>query len=579
MSDNGDIEMDNLGPEPNLVPLPNSSQTKSTPFITLKTADDYPVKADWFKCGVSTLLWVIFIVCFVIAFAAIQSGHFFRTPSTNTANAVRTANLIQWGNQSANPCTNIYDYACGTYSKSYSEASVFEQTQRVLYSELDNTGMISLIQNITSDASVLPHFTLEELDLAGIMSCISVEVAPDYTDRSTPAVYISATCSDCIPSRTSGSPERVTQFPPGIPFQAFYTMVNVAEENLRNVYFLPPNGTSILFSDFVQKECSFGDAQNASNIWLETVANVSAPEIFRDTLNQHMLSRVQNQTNPDYISLEARTAVDKIIMRVKSEMTFQVENAAWAEGQREALAERISQLQVLVGGGPSVIPSCTLDEATTLYSCLRFRWQAQLQILAETQPLNESKIWDITSTTVNAIYSPLSDTIQISAALLQPPLFDHRWDQYFQYASAGFIIAHEMSHALSPVITRGWTNAVTQTNSTISFERCIEGALQASGSERQIRTSQESWADTIATKAMIRAFRQGGLKIVKTASTALIQNFCEAGHKKVRSYVIGEADAHPTGFLRTTTAFYVASGSQLEAAWACGQINPAYNCF
>ena len=573
-----EIEMKPLGPEPSVINLSDSIPDSDSRLLKLR--HDYPVKADWFKCGVSTLLWIIFIICFVIAFAAVQNAGMFKHSTPGTANEVRLANLIQWGNASADPCTDIYDYACGTYSSSYSEASVFEQTQRVLYTELDKNGMISLLQNITRDAKN-ENYTMEELQAAGITSCVSVEVAPDYTDKSVPAVYISATCADCIPSRTSGVPERVTQIPPDIPFPNFYTMITTAQEHLRNIYFLPPNGTSVLFSDFISKECFFNDATNASTIWSQTVENVSAPELFRDALNDAMAATVTqtNESQTNYISMATQTAVDVIIKRVKSELTFQVEHAAWAEGQREVLSERIAQLRVLVGGGQSIIPSCTLDAATTLYNCLRFRWQAQLQILSQSALLDTAKVWDITSSTVNAIYSPLSDTVQISAALLRPPLFDYRWHENFQYASAGFIIAHEISHALSPVLAQGWTNAVAQTNSTMTFETCLEGALQASGSERQIRTAQEIWADTIAAKAMIRAFRQDGLKTVKTATTALVQNFCEAGHKRIRSYVVGEADAHPTAFLRTTTAVYVASGSQLESAWNCGSINPAYNCF
>lgn len=54
--------------------------------------------------------------------------------------------------------------------------------------------------------------------------------------------------------------------------------------------------------------------------------------------------------------------------------------------------------------------------------------------------------WFMTPQTVNAYYNPGMNEIVFPAAILQPPFFDMRMDDAFNYGAIGAVIGHEISH-------------------------------------------------------------------------------------------------------------------------------------
>jgi putative endopeptidase len=54
--------------------------------------------------------------------------------------------------------------------------------------------------------------------------------------------------------------------------------------------------------------------------------------------------------------------------------------------------------------------------------------------------------WNMTPPTVNAYYSPLHNEIVFPAGILQPPFFDPKASDAFNYGSIGSVIGHEMTH-------------------------------------------------------------------------------------------------------------------------------------
>ncbi len=61
------------------------------------------------------------------------------------------------------------------------------------------------------------------------------------------------------------------------------------------------------------------------------------------------------------------------------------------------------------------------------------------------KPVDRSE-WSITPQTANAYYDPEHNEIVFPAAVLQPPSFNPAVDDAANYGSAGFVIAHEISH-------------------------------------------------------------------------------------------------------------------------------------
>ncbi|MDR3328144.1 MAG: M13 family metallopeptidase [Prevotellaceae bacterium] len=54
--------------------------------------------------------------------------------------------------------------------------------------------------------------------------------------------------------------------------------------------------------------------------------------------------------------------------------------------------------------------------------------------------------WQMTPQTVNAYYNPTTNEICFPAGILQPPFFDPKVDDAFNYGAIGVVIGHEMSH-------------------------------------------------------------------------------------------------------------------------------------
>jgi predicted metalloendopeptidase len=54
--------------------------------------------------------------------------------------------------------------------------------------------------------------------------------------------------------------------------------------------------------------------------------------------------------------------------------------------------------------------------------------------------------WRMTTPTVNAFYSPETNSINFPAGILQPPFFDPRRDVALNYGGIGAVIGHEMTH-------------------------------------------------------------------------------------------------------------------------------------
>ncbi|MDR2872699.1 MAG: peptidase [Xanthomonadaceae bacterium] len=62
------------------------------------------------------------------------------------------------------------------------------------------------------------------------------------------------------------------------------------------------------------------------------------------------------------------------------------------------------------------------------------------------QPVDKTE-WGMSPQTVNAYYNPLQNEIVFPAAILQPPFFDPKADDAFNYGGIGAVIGHEMTHA------------------------------------------------------------------------------------------------------------------------------------
>lgn len=65
------------------------------------------------------------------------------------------------------------------------------------------------------------------------------------------------------------------------------------------------------------------------------------------------------------------------------------------------------------------------------------------------QPVDRT-LWPLSADTVNAMYSPMSNSINFPAAILQAPFYSTEQSASQNYGGIGAVIAHEISHAFDP---------------------------------------------------------------------------------------------------------------------------------
>jgi predicted metalloendopeptidase len=97
----------------------------------------------------------------------------------------------------------------------------------------------------------------------------------------------------------------------------------------------------------------------------------------------------------------------------------------------------------------------------------RYRVQRNLQ-LWEATSRDVIQRFGAPLTTVNAYYSPSTNTITVFAGIIRKPFYSRRYSPAAQYASLGMIVGHELSHGLDPTgrlfdesgsLTKWWTDA------------------------------------------------------------------------------------------------------------------------
>ncbi len=72
-----------------------------------------------------------------------------------------------------------------------------------------------------------------------------------------------------------------------------------------------------------------------------------------------------------------------------------------------------------------------------------FEWARDMKKIGQKA---DRKEWGMSPPTVNAYYSPLNNSINFPAGILQPPFFDRAADEALNYGGIGAVIGHELTH-------------------------------------------------------------------------------------------------------------------------------------
>ena len=138
-----------------------------------------------------------------------------------------------------------------------------------------------------------------------------------------------------------------------------------------------------------------------------------------------------------------------LVLNVKAALHDRLLTLTWiGDDTRKRALYKLAKMQVKIGypdhwrdytklAVDSPIYVVNVEEANT------FEFHRDLAKLGHAVDRSE---WGMTPPTVNAYYSPSSNSINFPAGILQPPFFDPKADDASNYGGIGAVIGHEMTH-------------------------------------------------------------------------------------------------------------------------------------
>jgi putative endopeptidase len=181
-----------------------------------------------------------------------------------------------------------------------------------------------------------------------------------------------------------------------------------------------------------------------------------APEADRQVAQQigallyHPLSQLYVQANfPD----STRREISEMVQHIKEEFAVRLRTNAWLdEPTRKAALEKLGRIDIQVGYPAHWIDFSGLDirdddHFGNVQRASRFAFRLELTQVGK--PVLGNRFAVATKTTpisVNSAYNFTTNTIDITAAILQPPFYKPGADAAANYCSIGAVIGHEITH-------------------------------------------------------------------------------------------------------------------------------------
>jgi endothelin-converting enzyme/putative endopeptidase len=288
-------------------------------------------------------------------------------------------------------------------------------------------------------------------------------------------------------------------------------------------------------------------------------------------------------------SEESRQRAEQLLAYLKRAMAERLRNTEWLDpaSRTEALAKL--KTMALKAGYPSVWPQPEAaavkadDAAGNLDALLHRDWSQQVTRLTSAAARREP--WYQSPIAVNASYSVLYNSIEVPAAILEPPFFSADADPAVNFGAIGAIIGHEMGHAYddqgllfdSKGFLRDWMSPEAKTAFATRAQRLVAQygsfeplpGLKLNGR----RTLGENIADLSGLSLALRAYQlfradQGGsgdVEGVRLLFRSWAKVWCYVGPKSAIRFIAENSYHAPAAFrvngtVRNIDAWYDAFG-------------------
>jgi putative endopeptidase len=151
-----------------------------------------------------------------------------------------------------------------------------------------------------------------------------------------------------------------------------------------------------------------------------------------------------------FFPVSSKVRVDEMVRGLFNAYADSIQHLGWlSPATREQALIKLDKIQVRIGYPAewhdySALTIEPKDLWGNVYRGRKFEMQRQLSKLTGTVDRGE---WEMTAPTVDAGYTPGTNSIEFPAGVLQPPLYVPSADDAYNYGSTGATIGHEISHA------------------------------------------------------------------------------------------------------------------------------------
>ena len=167
------------------------------------------------------------------------------------------------------------------------------------------------------------------------------------------------------------------------------------------------------------------------------------------TVNFQLGDAVGQMYAKEYFPPESKRQVEKMVANIEAAFRKRIDALAWMSPATKAEAKaKLDTLYVGIGYTEHWQDYADFEvEADDIFGNL---WRGSLfayhrQMARLGKPVDR-KEWTMTPQTVNAVNLPLHNGLNFPAAILEPPFFDPKASDAFNYGAIGSVIGHEVSH-------------------------------------------------------------------------------------------------------------------------------------
>jgi putative endopeptidase len=168
-----------------------------------------------------------------------------------------------------------------------------------------------------------------------------------------------------------------------------------------------------------------------------------------DSINANMGELVGHMFVDAHFSADAKRRVTELVGNLLKVFDTSIDALDWMSADTRAEAKKkLSKITVKVGYPDKWkdYGALTIRSDDLVGNLMRAsEFEINRQITRAGGPVDKRE-WSMTPQTVNASYSPSTNTITFPAAILRPPFFDPAADDAVNYGGIGSVIGHEISH-------------------------------------------------------------------------------------------------------------------------------------